>query len=81
MDQLAQSVIVAILVLTSAVFAAWRLAPARTKLRLLNALSPTSTNPIGRWLLRLRKRVTDELTHGCNACSSSNSVKKHAAPR
>ena len=71
MDYLAQSVIVAVLVIASAVFAAWRLTPARTKLRLLNSLSPRDTHAVGRWLIRLRKGVSEELTHGCGACSIS----------
>jgi len=76
-----QTLVVALLVIASAVFAAWRLAPLRTKLRLLDALKPSASNPAGRWLLNLRKGVAAQLAHGCSACSSSAThVKKHAAP-
>ena len=76
-----QTLVVAALVIASAVFATWRLAPLRTKLRLLDALKPSTSNPAGRWLLTLRKGVATQLAHGCSACSSSTThVKKHAAP-
>jgi len=76
-----QTLIVAAVVLASTVFAAWRLMPARTRLRLLDGVNPRPTRGIGRWLLRLRKKVVDELAHGCNACSqASDHVQKHAAP-
>jgi hypothetical protein len=73
-----QTLIVAVVVLASSVFAAWRLMPARTKLRVLDSLKPASTNAVGRWLGRLRAGVISELTHGCGTCSQSpEHVKKH----
>jgi hypothetical protein len=76
-----QTLIVAVLVIASSVFAAWRLMPARTRLRVLDAVNPGGANAVGRWLLRLRKGVVNDLAHGCNACSqSSDHVQKHAAP-
>ena len=76
-----QTLIVAAVVLASTVLAAWRLMPARTRLRLLDGANPQPTHGLGRWLLRLRKKVVDELAHGCNACSrASDHVQKHAAP-
>jgi hypothetical protein len=80
-ELMVQTLIVAVLVLASSVFAAWRLMPSRTKLRVLDSLKPTTTNPMGRWLSRLRTGVLNELAHGCGACSqSSEHVKKHAEP-
>ncbi len=81
MELVIQTLVVAAVVLTSTVIAAWRLMPARTRLRLLDGANPHASNAAGRWLLRLRKKVVDELAHGCNACSqSSDKVKKHPTP-
>ncbi len=82
MAPIVQALFVAILVIVSAAFAAWRLMPARTKLRVLDGVNPSDGNAVGRWLLRLRKGVLAELTHGCGSCSqASNHVQKHAAPK
>ena len=82
MAPIVQALLVAILVIASAAFAAWRLMPARTKLRVLDGVNPSDGNAAGRWLLRLRKGVLAELTHGCGSCSqASNHVQKHAAPK
>ena len=82
MEPIVQTLVVAVLVIASAAFAAWRLMPARTKLRVLDGLKPTTGNAMGRWLLRLRSGVLAELTHGCGSCSqASNHVQKHAAPK
>ena len=76
-EAIVQALIVAIIVVASAVFAAWRLTPARTRLRMIEAIKPTEGNAVGRWLLRLRKGVVNELSHGCSACSqASNHVQK-----
>jgi hypothetical protein len=82
MELLVQTLIVALIVTTAAAFAAWRLMPARTKLRLLEGVKPSDGNAVGRWLLRLRRGVLAELTHGCGSCSqASDHVQKHAAPK
>ena len=79
MELLLQTLIVAALVAGSAVFAAWKLMPARTKLRALDAMGPSTSTATGRWLSRLRSGVLEELTHGCGSCSkNSEHVKKHA---
>ena len=64
-----QSFIVALVVLASAVFAAWRLSPARLKLRVLDRMRPDTAHLWGRWVARLRKGVAEELMHGCGACA------------
>ena len=82
MEPIVQALIVALIVVASVVFAAWRLMPARTRLRVIDGIKPSDGNALGRWLLQLRKGVLNELTHGCNACSqASNHVQKHAAPK
>ena len=64
-----QSLIVAAIVLASVVFAAWRLSPARLKLRVLDRMKPDTAHLWGRWIARLRKGVAEELMHGCGACA------------
>ena len=82
MEPIVQALIVAIIVVASAVYAAWRLMPARTRLRVLDAIRPSDGNAMGRWLLNLRKGLLNELTHGCGACSqASNHAQKHATPK
>ena len=82
MELLVQTLIVALIVIAAAAFAAWRLMHARTKLRLLEGAKPSDRNAVGRWLLRLRRGVLAELTHGCGSCSqASDHVQKHAAPK
>jgi hypothetical protein len=81
-EPLVQALIVSIIVVVSAVFAAWRLMPARTRLRVIDGIKPSDGNALGRWLLQLRKGVLNDLAHGCNACSqASNHVQKHAPKR
>lgn len=83
MEPIVQALIVAIIVVASAVYAAWRLMPARTRLRALDAIKPSDGNAIGRRLLRLRNGVLAELTSGgCASCShNADHVQKHAAPK
>ena len=83
MEPIVQTLIVAILVAASAVFAAWRLMPARTRLRVLDGIKPSEGNAVGRWLMRLRKKVLADLTSGgCASCSqAANHVQKHTAPK
>jgi hypothetical protein len=78
-----QALIVALIVVASATFAAWRLMPARTRLRVLDWLNPSDANALSRRLLRLRKSVHVELTQGgCGSCShAADHVQKHAAPK
>ena len=80
MELMVQTLIVAVLVTASVVYAAWRLAPARTKLRVLDALKPDTSHALGRWLARLRRGVAEELAQGCSACSKApDHIQKHAA--
>jgi hypothetical protein len=65
-----QTIIVALLVIASSLFAIWRLTPLRAKLRLLDKMRPDTAKVWGRWIARLRKGVAEQLTHGCGACAS-----------
>ena len=78
MEVVLQALVVVVLVTASAVFAAWRLSPARLKLRLLDRMKPDTAQLWGRSVARLRKGVAEELTHGCSACPSTPAhVQKH----
>lgn len=68
-----QSVLVALIVIGSVIFAAWRLSPARARLKLLDRLKPDTAHLWGRWVARLRKGVAEELMHGCGACAAKTS--------
>ena len=78
-----QEFLVALIVIASASFAAWRLSPARAKLRLLDRLKPDTAHLWGRWVARLRKGAAEELAHGCSACAKAEThVQKHqSAPK
>ena len=79
MELIAQTLIVAVVVIASTVYAAWRLMPVKMKLRVLNALNPTPSTLLGRRLIALRQGVAAQLAHGCSACSASPThLKKHA---
>ncbi len=80
-EPIVQALSVAVIVVASAVYAAWRLMPVRTRLRVLDAIKPSDGNAVGRWLLRLRKGVVADLTGGgCASCSqaANHIVKKRA---
>jgi hypothetical protein len=74
-----QTFVVAVIVLVSAVVAVWRLSPARLKLRLLDRMKPDTAHVWGRWVARLRRRVAEELMHGCSACSRAPEHVKRAS--
>jgi hypothetical protein len=72
MEMALQMIVVGVLVIASALFAGWRLAPLRLKLRMLHSMHPDTAHAWGRWIARLRKGVAEELMHGCGACSHSS---------
>lgn len=77
-----QTVVVALIVIASTFFAAWRLAPAKLKLRVLDALNPNDAGVWGRWLSRRRKGVAEQLLHGCSSCAHAPlHIQKHGARR
>jgi len=77
-EHLLQTVAVVLLVPASALFAAWRLFPARLKLRWLDRLKPDTGKFWGRSVARLRSNVAAELMHGCGACAGTPAhLQKH----
>ena len=80
MEAVLQVIVVGVVVVASALFATWRLAPARLKLRLLDSMTPDTAHFWGRCVAWLRKGVAEELAHGCSACARAPShVQKHKA--
>jgi hypothetical protein len=76
-----QTLLVAALVLVSTVFAAWRLTPARTRYRILSSLKPNAGSALGRWVIGLKNKAGNELSHGCGACAGSPTKKPSIAGR
>jgi hypothetical protein len=73
-----QTVAVVVLVTASAAFAAWRMFPARLKLRWLDRMKPDTGKLWGRSVARLRSNVAAELMHGCGACAGTPAhLQKH----
>jgi hypothetical protein len=70
-----QALIVAILVTASIILSAWRLSPAKLRLRFLERVAPRSTNA---FVSRLRGKALAELSQGCGACAPTRTP---AAPR
>lgn len=81
MELVLQTLVVAIVVAASSLYAAWRLTPARTRYRLLSTLNPDTRSPIGRWLAGLKNKAAAELTHGCGACAGGATKKPSLAGR
>ena len=78
MEGVLQILVVIVLVTVSAVFAAWRLSPARLKLRLLDRMKPDTAKLWGRSVARLRNNVAAELMHGSGSCASTPAhLQKH----
>jgi hypothetical protein len=78
MSLVLQEVIVAVLVLACALFAAWRLATVRVRLRALDALAAWPLVGASGWLKNLTVRTRARETAACGGCSQ---VKPDAAAR
>jgi hypothetical protein len=81
MNQVLQTVIVALLVAAAMVFAAWRLAGGAARLRAIEALLralPAGTRGAG-WLQGLAAR--QRTATGCAACESNAANRKGVQPR
>jgi hypothetical protein len=82
MTAIAQDLLVAIIVVASAVFSAWRLMSPRLRLRTLDLIVPVATRlGAGSTVSRLRSRVTGQLAAGCGACSHNNRAVHHPSDR
>jgi hypothetical protein len=74
-----QSVIAAMLVLASAVYAAWRLMTPRSRLRIARHLAQVAPRLAGRWQARLQSAAASGAASGCQSCSAGT-AKRHAVP-
>jgi hypothetical protein len=65
-----QGVLVALIVASCAVFAAWRLASIGLRLRVLQSLSALPAALTTPWLARLRARTLERAAGSCAGCAS-----------
>ena len=71
MSMLVQQFVVGALVIACAVFAAWRLATVRVRLRALDALGAWPGLRRASWILRLRERTHAQQLRACGGCSGA----------
>jgi hypothetical protein len=70
-----QSVAVAVLVIGSAVYAAWRLMPASRRLRLIERLLAGAPASSG-WVARLRHAARADAEKSCGGCSAAETTRR-----
>ncbi|HTV51160.1 MAG TPA: hypothetical protein VME21_08225 [Steroidobacteraceae bacterium] len=79
-----QAVLTGLLVLASALYATWRLLPARRRLALLERAWPGQAAGTG-WLARWHRNALADAASACGACPAGRTVKHHrpagGAPR
>ena len=83
MDAMLQQLLVATIVVAAAVFSAWKLMPARRRLRALLALDAWAASRPGlaRWRERsLKPRIARAGGAGCDGCAAPDS-SAHRSPR
>jgi hypothetical protein len=73
-----QVVLVALIVVWCAVFAAWRLASIGLRLRVLQALTALPTALTTPWLARLRARTLERAAGTCAGCASGGGLRPDA---
>ena len=71
MSLLLQQIVVAVLVLVSAIFSAWRLTSVGTRLRMLERLDALPGVRALPWLARLRERTNARQLSACGGCSQA----------
>jgi len=75
MSVLVQQALVAVLVAGCALYAAWRLATVRVRLRGLEVLAALPGLGRARWLAQLRARTLAQSTAACGGCSQAGTHK------
>lgn len=82
MAMITQELLVVSIVVSCAVFSAWRLMSPRLRLRTLDRIAPVATRlGAGSTVSRLRRRVTGQLAAGCGACSHNKTGVHHPGAR
>ncbi len=79
MEGVLQAIVAGALVLASSLYAAWRLTPARGRLRLLSWLAALPGHT-GRRFSRMRDAAIESAGHGCHTCPAGR-VKPRAFAR
>jgi hypothetical protein len=74
-----QGYLAAALVLASALYATWRLLPARRRLQFIEWAFPPRAGR-SRWVARWRSAALAEAARGCGSCAASGVAKRHRAP-
>jgi hypothetical protein len=72
-----EMLVVALIVLVSILYSAWRLTSARLHLRAIDLLGSVLGNSPGGWVARLRGRALSQLSGGCGTCASNVKLKAH----
>jgi hypothetical protein len=80
MSVLLQQLVVGVLVIACALFAAWRLSTVRVRLRALEALGVWPGLRRASWLVRLRERTLAQQLRACGGCPAAGATRDAAAP-
>jgi hypothetical protein len=75
-----QGLLAAALVGACALYATWRLLPARRRLRVIEWAFPPAARR-SRWVARWRNAALAEAARGCGSCAASGAAKRHRAAR
>jgi hypothetical protein len=79
-----QQILVAVIVGIAVLVSAWKLMPARRRLRILLALDAWATGKswLARWRERsLKPRIARAAGSGCAGCAANVGIKPHQPPR
>jgi hypothetical protein len=80
MSLLLQQLLVAVLVIGCALFAAWRLSTVRLRLRMLEVLCAWPGLRGASWLGRLRERTRAQQLRACGGCGGAGATPDADAP-
>jgi hypothetical protein len=81
MELVLQDVVVGLIVVTCAIFSAWRLMPPSMRLRTLEFVAPAATKfGATEALKRLRGKTLAQLAAGCSACSHNKTAVRRPNP-
>jgi hypothetical protein len=73
-----QGLLAGVLVAACALYATWRLLPARRRLRLIEWAFPSEARH-SRWVARWRSAALADAARGCGSCAASGAAKRHRA--
>ncbi len=79
MSLLLQGVVVGIAVAACAIYAAWRLASPKLRLRVIEGLGALPPAFTASWLAALKRRTLVQLAGGCAGCAAGGAPTRNAA--